>query len=156
MSNLQNCVEIKNLKGPLPLELVVYSAAQPAPEQFAELATCGVATVVNLRPTAEMAGIDEAQLVQSQGMAYVHIPVADKADLTLVNARRLAAAFEDNSPPFLVHCAGGNRVGALLALKAFMVDGWMTDKALELGKLAGLSELSDLVGNIFGRAEKAE
>ena len=46
--------------------------------------------------------------------------------------------------PVLLHCASGNRVGALLSLRAHM-QGASPEEALELGTEAGLSSLSDTV-----------
>ena len=75
----------------------------------------------------------------------MNIPVADKADLTLEKAKFLANALENSPAPIFIHCAGGNRVGALLAMKAGLVDGLSTDQALDLGDRAGLAGLRDEV-----------
>jgi hypothetical protein len=40
-----------------------------------------------------------------------------------------------------VYCGSSNRVGALIALKAFYVDGIPADEALELGKQHGLTRM---------------
>jgi len=44
----------------------------------------------------------------------------------------------------LVHCGSGNRVGALLALRASL-DGADDEKALALGREGGLSSLEGVV-----------
>ncbi len=50
--------------------------------------------------------------------------------------------------PVLLHCASGNRVGALLALRARM-HGASPEEALELGNEAGLSSLRSTVETLL-------
>ena len=47
--------------------------------------------------------------------------------------------------PLILHCASGNRAGALLALKAFFVDHAAPDAAIQLGESAGLASLRPAV-----------
>jgi hypothetical protein len=49
----------------------------------------------------------------------------------------------------LVHCASGNRVGALFALKAHFVDGLSVPYSLAFGRTAGLDSLDVEVGRII-------
>lgn len=55
--------------------------------------------------------------------------------------------------PLILHCGSGNRAGALLALKAFQIDGMSRDEALELGVKAGLASLRPVVETMLGSAE---
>lgn len=122
------------------------TGGQPTEEQLRAAAAAGYKTVINLRPGSEMAGIDESGLVDSLGMDFVSIPIGGSADLTEENARRLDRALAHAKPgPVMIHCASGNRVGALLALRANLIQGQSASEALNLGKAAGLTSLEDAV-----------
>jgi protein tyrosine phosphatase (PTP) superfamily phosphohydrolase (DUF442 family) len=81
--------------------------------------------------------------------------VAGAADLTAEKAQELAAALEGDGPA-LVHCASSNRVGALLALRAFYVAGASPSDALETGRRAGLSGLEEDVKQRLAAPRAAE
>ncbi len=122
------------------------TGGQPTDEQLRAAAAAGYKTVINLRPGSEMAGIDESGLVESLGMDFVSIPVGGGADLTEDTARRLDRALAHAKPgPVIIHCASGNRVGALLALRANLIQGQPAAEALNFGKAAGLTSLEDAV-----------
>lgn len=116
----------------------LYSAGQPEAAQWSGIAGAGVRTVVNLRPDAEQYGRDERAEVEAAGMRYVQIPVAGAADITPANAERLGQVLQQAEGPVLVHCASGNRVGALLALEAAR-GGKADELAIAFGKSAGLA-----------------
>jgi uncharacterized protein (TIGR01244 family) len=128
------------------------TGGRPRPEHLQEAARRGVRTVINLCPPGEAADYDEAALVTGLGMRYVNIPVAGPADLTVKNAEALAAALAGAGPehPVLLHCASGNRVGALMALKAHCVDHLPPAEALEAGRRAGLRMLEPVVRQLIG------
>lgn len=121
--------------------------AQPADLQQAQAQ--GVKTVINLCPVSEDP-FDEAALVASLGMDYVNIAVASAADLTPAKARELANVLAAKSGPTLVHCASGNRVGALFALKAHHVDGAPAEQAIEIGRAHGLKAMEPAVRQLLG------
>ena len=123
------------------------TGGRPAPEHLAKAADLGVKVVVNLCPPAESPGFDEAAVVASLGMSYVNIPVAGAGDLTPANVALLAAALEGHGEQHraLLHCASGNRVGAMLALKAKQIDGKSTAETLDIGRAAGLKGLEPVV-----------
>jgi len=120
---------------------------QPSEAQLADFAAANPhGCVINLRPVAETAGWDEGTVVRRLGLAYVHIPVAGPQDLTQTNARALAIALDAHAGvPLLIHCASGQRIAALLALKAVWVDGQSRRQAMATGKSAGLSALEPYV-----------
>ncbi|HEY1075594.1 MAG TPA: sulfur transferase domain-containing protein [Fontimonas sp.] len=122
--------------------------AQPADLQQAQAQ--GVQTVINLCPISEDPGFDEAALVASLGMEYVNIAIASAADLTPAKARELSAALAARRGPALVHCASGNRVGALFALKAHHVDGVAAEQAIEIGRAHGLKAMEPAVRQLLG------
>jgi protein tyrosine phosphatase (PTP) superfamily phosphohydrolase (DUF442 family) len=72
--------------------------------------------------------------------------VSGADDVTVDNARKLAEALGgDDALPAVVHCGSGNRAGAILAMKAFHVDGLSAEEALALGRRAGLTKLEPVV-----------
>jgi protein tyrosine phosphatase (PTP) superfamily phosphohydrolase (DUF442 family) len=76
-------------------------------------------------------------------LRYVELPIAGASDLTRENVERLDRALRDALPagPVLLHCASGNRVGALLALRETWLRGAEPEAALALGRAAGLAGL---------------
>lgn len=115
------------------------TAGQPASSAWPLLAQRGVGLVVNLRPKAELGDRDEAAEVAQAGLAYREIPVAGADGITEANARQLWSLLQDAKGEVLVHCASGNRVGALLALGAAKAGGMAPEAALDLGRRAGLA-----------------
>ena len=125
----------------------LHSAGQPTPGQLDALAAAGVRTVINLRAPNEPVEFDEARHARSLGLAYVQIPVAGADDLTRDKARQLSAALAAAEPlgGTLIHCASGNRVGALLALVAAWERQASPTEAMRLGEAAGMTTLRPAV-----------
>jgi uncharacterized protein (TIGR01244 family) len=128
----------------------LYTGGQPAPADWAALKAQGVTMVVNLRPDAEMAGRNEAAEVAAAGMAYIGIPVAGADAVNADNARRLWTLLKTSDAPVFVHCASGNRAGALLAIGAAHSGGMTPEAALEFGRQAGLTSLEPVVRERLG------
>jgi uncharacterized protein (TIGR01244 family) len=126
------------------------TGGRPRPEHLRQALERGVKTVVNLCTPGEPCDYDEPALVQSLGMSYVGIPIAGPADLTVANAQKLGQTLTAaGDSAVLVHCASGNRVGALFALKAHYIDGLEIEDALDAGRAAGLTMLEPAVRNIL-------
>ena len=130
-----------------PAEGVV-SGGQPSVEQLAMASQAGFKTVINLRGEGEP-GTREAE-VSAAGMHYVALPIEGGGAITEANARALAVALEEAEPPVLLHCASGNRVGALLALKALYLDGKSAEEALQYGLDSGMTRLEPVVRKELG------
>jgi uncharacterized protein (TIGR01244 family) len=126
------------------------TGGQPDAAAWAGLKARGVTTVVNLRPDAEMAGRNEAAEVAAAGMAYVATPVAGAADIDADHARRLWTLLKFSQGTVFVHCASGNRAGALLALGAAQSGDMPPEAALEFGRKAGLGSLEPVVRERLG------
>ncbi len=136
-------IDIPNARRPWPGVLV---GGQPTVEQFEAAARAGYRTVVNLRGPGEQGAWDEVPKAAELGLRYEIIPIADTDGLSADNARKLAEIVDDpEALPAMVHCASGNRVGALFALKALHVDGENAEKALAIGREAGLTRLEEAV-----------
>lgn len=127
----------------------ILTGGQPTTEQLKTLAGLGYKTVINLRGPGESGSTDPA-LVESLGMTYVAIPIAGAGDVSEDNARKLAAALGTGADPVVVHCASGNRVGAIFALKAYYVDGATPEDALAIGQAAGVTRLEPVVRQQLG------
>lgn len=122
----------------------------PELKRAAEL---GVQHIINLRPASEDAGFDEDAVVAELGMGYCRIPIAGPADLNLANVealdRQLAKAA---GKPSIVHCASGNRVGALMALRAKWLHGADIEDALAIGRAHGLTAMEAQVRALLSGA----
>ncbi|KGM51555.1 hypothetical protein N792_10555 [Lysobacter concretionis Ko07 = DSM 16239] len=134
----------------------LYTAGQPDAEAWTAAARHGVTTVIDLRPEGEMQGRNEAAEVADAGLVYHHLPVAGAGDVNMANAEQLRQLIEQAPGPVLVHCASGNRVGALLALGAAKDDGMTTDQAIAFGREAGLGSLGSRVREVLESAPAAE
>jgi uncharacterized protein (TIGR01244 family) len=122
---------------------------QPTPAQFEQAHELGYKTVINLRRPEEE-GNTEPEQVRGLGMAYLEIPIAGSGDMTEDKARALAEALESAESPVMVHCASGNRVGGLFAMKAYYIDGMSPEEALVVGKAAGMTRLEPTVREKLG------
>ncbi|MEO6699640.1 MAG: protein tyrosine phosphatase family protein [Paraperlucidibaca sp.] len=118
--------------------------------QIEALKAEGVQVVISLLPDGEQTVLDEAEAVKQAGLSYVSIPVAGAADLTEANVRALDRALAEHvGEKVLVHCASGNRVGALLALRANWLLGASPEEAIAIGQAAGMTRLEAAVRELL-------
>ena len=82
-------------------------------------------------------------------MAYHHLPINGAAGITFENAEAFGRLMDASDGPIMVHCASGNRVGALFAIKSYRVDGASAEDALALGYRAGLTGLQGYVRQLL-------
>lgn len=129
----------------MPLEGVV-TAGQPTEDQLEALREAGFENFISLRPTAEDgAGWEEAHAADGS-YSFQRLPISGGDDLTRANVETFAAALDARGgEPTVLYCASSNRVGAMLALKAFWLDGATAEEALALGQAAGLTRLEGRV-----------
>src|SRR5439155_21912883 len=105
-----------------------FRGAQPKGRDYADLATLGVKTVIDL--TAD-GNLDEPAMVRDAGMTFYRIPLTTESRpsseaiaqfLTLVN--------DSANGPIYVHCQGGrHRTGVMTAVYRMTQDGWTADRA---------------------------
>ncbi|MFS8137376.1 MAG: hypothetical protein ACMG50_04525 [Thermomonas sp.] len=126
------------------------TGGQPAADAWRELHAAGVTRVVSLVPASELGDRDEAAEVRASGMDYVQIDVANADDLNATKANLLWQALQGDKGTVLVHCASGNRAGALLALGAAQAGDMTPQAALDFGKAAGLTKLEPVVRERLG------
>lgn len=122
----------------------ITSAGQPDQAALEVFAGAGYGTVIDLRGEGEDRGFDEAAVVEELGLHYVTLPVEGKDGVSFDNARKLDELLRQYPGPVLVHCGSGNRVGALLALRASLA-GKDDESALEIGRAGGLTGLESVV-----------
>lgn len=131
----------------------VTSAGQPNEAALEVFAEAGYATVIDLRGEGEDRGFDEAAVVEDLGLHYVTLPIENGDAISFENARKLDALLKEYPGPVLVHCGSGNRVGALLALRASL-EGADDERALAVGREGGLTGLESVVQERLAEDEK--
>lgn len=124
---------------------------QPTPSDLVILQQMGVKQVINLRPDYEQIDYDERAICQQLQMQYHVVPVDALATLNLDNAKRLHQLLTLNQPT-LVHCASGNRVGALIALMAYWLLHYTAEDAYHAGVESGLTKLKPEIKQLLGLA----
>lgn len=108
---------MEQIKNFLKISEHISTAGQPTEEQFPELKEAGYQVVVNLAmPNSTNAIPNEGELVTSQDMIYVHLPVKWEAPTSkdLENFFHIMEANAGNN--VLVHCALNMRVSAFMYL----------------------------------------
>ena len=149
MINAVDIPGLPNAKYPAPGYI---SGGQPDQDQLASAVHAGLRRVINLRPTSEDAGYDEASLAAELGVEYHVVPVAGPHDLTPERVRRLDELLAQDGLPTLLHCASGARVAAMMALRAGWIQGAPRARALEIGRRWGmLAKMEALVGTLLDR-----
>jgi uncharacterized protein (TIGR01244 family) len=119
---------------------------QPDADALSRAREAGIKAIINLRPAAEDPAFDTSAAAQQLGLDYYALPVATAADLNPGTVKRFDALLADlEGVATLVHCASGNRVGALFALRAGWLQGASTTDALAFGQRAGLTSLAAAV-----------
>jgi uncharacterized protein (TIGR01244 family) len=109
-----------------------FRGAQPVGRDYADLAALGIKTVINLT-SGEDAIDDERQVVEQNGMRYVHIPMSTRrAPSDQEIATFLAAVTASGTQPVYVHCVGGrHRTGVMTAIYRMTKDGLSADQAFK-------------------------
>ncbi len=97
----------------LPISENFVTSGQPTEEQFSLIKDAGYKEVINLAPHgAENALPDEAGLLNTLGLAYVHIPVDFKNPTEQDFQNFCNALTEAGDTKVWVHCAANMRVSA--------------------------------------------
>lgn len=139
--------ELKEGRGDLSAQQTV-SAGQPDTAVLSTFAEAGYVAVIDLRTDKEDRGFDEPVTVMGLGMSYVSMPVDSKVDINFEKAAELQQVVNGFTGPVLVHCASGNRVGALFALNE-KAQGGSDEEAIAVGKTAGMTRLEPEVLKIL-------
>ena len=129
----------------------ILSGGRISADDLPALRAAGIARVIDLTPDVETPDFDEASAVRAAGLAYDNLPIAGAADLTPASVAAFDQLLRDVEGPALVHCASGNRVGALAALRAAWVQGADEEAAIAEGRRWGLRSLEGEVRTRLAR-----
>lgn len=123
------------------LETTVACGGATTPEAVPELKKMGYASIINLRlPSEAGANIDEeAAAAKSAGINFFSIPFSGASPDPAVADKFLATITAKGNEPAYIHCAAGNRAGAMWMIKRLVVDKWDTEKAFTEATALGLT-----------------
>jgi len=131
------------------------TSGQITREQMSALRGMGYTTFISLRPATEQGAGWEEVFAGAEGIHFTRIPIAGTEDLTPEKAALLGKEMGPaGARKVVLYCASGNRVGALLAVKAHAQDGLSAERALQLGLDAGLTRLEPAVRTLLGLPPK--
>ena len=107
------------MKEPIQVSDRLFSGDQPSEDDLRHLAESGFRSVINLRRSGEanqpISPEDEQTFAEANGLNYASVPVSI-ADLQPEHVTRLKRAIDELPSPIFVHCAVGQRAGALALL----------------------------------------
>jgi protein tyrosine phosphatase (PTP) superfamily phosphohydrolase (DUF442 family) len=145
-AGMVNSLPIKNL---VQSTDNAFSGGQPSQVNLSIMKDGGIQHVVNLRPSSEQ-DWNEGEVVEALGMSYHQIEIAGADDLSIANAQKLGALINGfGNEPYFVHCASGNRVGALIAINEAIANGKNVEEAVEIGRQWGLTGLEPKVRSVL-------
>lgn len=134
----------------------LHSSGQPSDDQLQALPAHGIGVVIDLRGDGETPDLDEAAVVRGLGIDYHNLPVGGPDGLTRSNVEQLDALLAAaGGRPVLVHCASGNRVGAMMALREAWLRGASPEEAMAVGRQWGLTGLAPTVEALLSPAPAA-
>jgi protein tyrosine/serine phosphatase len=108
-----------------------YRGAQPAGQDFADLAKLGIKTMIDL--TNGDGDSNEQRLAESAGMKFVNIAMSTRVVPTVEQiAAFLSIVTDPANQPVYVHCVGGrHRTGVMTAIYRMTSEKWAGDKAFK-------------------------
>lgn len=145
--NITDKISAKNAKQYTQQFIV---GGQPTEHDLVLLSKSGIKTVINLRGNGEFKDFNEKAKVEALGMNYIAIPIAGASGINKKNLKLFTKAITSPEKAF-VHCASGNRVGAMFALDAHFNHSASTEEAIAIGKDSGLTRLETKVRKIMAK-----
>lgn len=133
----------------------VFIAGQPDETALARFKKLGVTAVVNLRTTAEMEDrervpFDEAAVVDSLGMEYIHIPLGgDDHPYTPMAVERFADVLFRHEGLVLLHCTVGWRASYMWSAYLVSDQGFSLGAAMARGDSMAIGDLP--IEGLLGR-----
>ena len=108
-----------------------YRGAQPKGRDYADLASLGVKTLLDL--TSDDVDPGEHGSAERAGMQYIHMPMTTHEPPTAAKlAEFLGIVNDPANQPVYVHCVGGrHRTGVMTAAFRMTEDGWTADQAFK-------------------------
>ncbi|MGH9410334.1 MAG: fused DSP-PTPase phosphatase/NAD kinase-like protein [Vicinamibacterales bacterium] len=106
-----------------------FRGGQPDGHDYADLASAGVKTIINL--TSDDAQANERAMTETAGMKYIQIPMSTHTAPTAAQiAQFLSIVNNPANEPVYVHCVGGrHRTGVMTAIYRMNDDGWSSSHA---------------------------
>ncbi|MGJ4802479.1 beta-lactamase hydrolase domain-containing protein [Luteimonas sp. SDU82] len=129
----------------------IHTGGRITADDLPTLRVAGIRHVIDLTPDAETPDFDEAAAVRAAGLSYDNLPIAGADDLDRESVAAFDKLLHGLDGPALVHCASGNRVGALAALRAAWLQGAEQDAAIAEGRRWGLRSLEGEVRSRLAR-----
>jgi uncharacterized protein (TIGR01244 family) len=121
----------------------IICGGQPGLDDYALLKSAGIDNVINMRMPGEQSDFNDQEQASTAGLNYVAMPIAGEPAITLDAAKQLDDVLNTLEGNTLVHCATSNRVGALFAIRAAVIQDKPVEQALAEGQKAGLKGLAD-------------
>jgi len=123
------------------LETTVACGGATTPEAVPELKKMGYKSIINLRlPTEPGANVDgEAAAAKAAGINFFSIPFSGQSPDPAVADKFLATITAPGNEPAYIHCAAGNRAGAMWMIKRLAVDHWDSERAFTEASALGLT-----------------
>ncbi|MDG6347622.1 protein tyrosine phosphatase family protein [Luteimonas sp. 8-5] len=123
----------------------IYTSGRISQGDIAKLEAAGIRHVIDLAQDGETPEFDEAAAMQAAGIGYDNLPISGPDALTRANVEAFDRLLAGAQAPVLVHCASGNRVGAMAALRAAWIEGVPVEEAIATGRAWGLRSLEAAV-----------
>ena len=123
------------------LETTVACGGATKPEAVPELKKMGFASIINLRQPTEAGAMveEEAAAAKAAGINYFNIPFNGQQPDPAVADRFITTITTKGNEPAYIHCAAGNRAGAMWMIKRLVVDRWDTDRAATEATALGMT-----------------
>ena len=133
--------EVPGIRNFAKVESTVACAGAISPAAIQEIKKMGYASIINLRlPSEAGANVEgEAAAAKTAGINFYNIPFSGQAPDPKVADQFLATVTDKKNEPAYIHCAAGNRAGAMWMIKRLVVDHWDTDKAFTEATALGLT-----------------
>lgn len=141
---------LANAACPMP---EVVTGGQPTEEHLRTFLDHGYKTILDLRAPDEPRPFDEPEAARRIGLEYVSLPVTPETltDEIFDTFRDLMR--DESKRPVVIHCASGNRVGAVLIPYLVLDEGRTRQEALEAAVEVGLRS-QDLAGRAMDYVER--
>ncbi len=131
-----------------------YVSGQPGANDFTQLNSHGIRNIVSLRPPEETPHLNEAAIATELHMAYYNVPIDKPEQITyekVATWHQLLQSLKDQ--PSLLHCASGNRVGAMMAAHAYWFKDKNIEEAIAIGETYGLTRWRDPIEQQLNKSQ---
>jgi protein tyrosine phosphatase (PTP) superfamily phosphohydrolase (DUF442 family) len=144
---LAQFLQVSNAREPLP-NLV--TAGQLTEAQFQAMVDAGFEHFISLRLATENGAGWEEEYAAETATDFQRLPVAGAEQLSMESVQALDALLKEaDGQPTVLYCGSSNRVGALMALRAYWLQGASAEDAMALGEAAGMTRLQPAVAAII-------